>query len=100
MLQTSPIVMACHLVSENIWFDRSRVEEAEATFYCRKYSGKSASESTSANTVSVSVYFFALVWSLFIVCMVLYGINAVLCVCSYFGLVFCRLPLLCLTSTI
>lgn len=34
--------MAHPLATEKIWFDKSRVEEAEYNFYARKYGGENA----------------------------------------------------------
>lgn len=38
----SQVIMVHALATEKIWFDKSKVEEAESNFYIRKYSGASA----------------------------------------------------------
>jgi len=40
------------LASEKIWFDKSRVEEAESNYYSRKYSGAASTSSASSALVA------------------------------------------------
>jgi len=40
------------LASEKIWFDKSRVEEAESNYYAKKYSGASGASSASSALVA------------------------------------------------
>lgn len=46
LVLNSPTIKMVHpLASEKIWFDKSRVEEAESNYYSRKYSGAASTSS-------------------------------------------------------